>query len=490
MKSVIKFNLIVLFCFVVNSRAFNLHFTDTQVSLEVGHVIHCIPQTEFYESGYSMINYTIIEEVGVYEYKVEYIPTNTTHYNKGYGANTLCVLPQSPQIINAQANIPTSQLGETCSFTINLSSTECINGLRLYIDDQIVPLTGTNSNNNYTKNVTSKNVEVSFNIPPTTSSSKRWAVEGTHMVFWEYTDTCNGITHYQQLNILNIMFPSNIDFDYIGRNTETPYNQIIYNTKKGIPIVTPEILGHIYNTKYPQKSIDDGTLTLDIEKLVTHLSQSIQVEHVAPTVNASHYEVDDNANIQSILYSNKDLPIPSRSLKFIITNPENSSNTISKTTTISGATNKILLNIAGTWEIQTKYTGNKYEYDSASSTKSITVSKKDTTLTLSNTPTTIYVDDTVTYTSLLTCNATPLQNLPIILQIDNQNTTKTTNTEGKVTLTKKYTQAGTSTIKADFNETYKYKTVTTTKTVTIKKLPTTITAESCTSSRYVSIRRS
>ena len=426
-----------------------------------------IGQTGFYESGYSQLNYTIIEDIGVYEYRVEYMPTDT-RYNKGYGANTLCVLPQTPIRINAQANIPTSQLGGTCTFTIKLSSTECISGLRLYIDDQLVPLYGTSSSNNYTKNVTSKNVEVSFNIPATATSSKRWAVEGTHMVFWEYTDTCNGITHYQPLNTLKIMFPSKIDFDYIGRNIESPYDQIIYNTKKGIPIVTQEILGHVYNEKYPLKSVDDGILTLDIEKLVTYLSQSVQAEHVNPTVNLSHYEVDDYAVITSILYSNKDLPIPSRSLKFISTNPENTSTTVSKNTTISGATYRLLLNMAGTWKIQTKYNGNKYEYDTASTSKSITVYKKDTLLELSSSPTTVYVDDTVTFTGILTCNGTPLASLPVIFQYDNQNVNKTTDSEGKVTINKKFTQAGTSTIKLDFNETYKYNAATATKTITVK----------------------
>lgn len=601
-----------------------------------------IKQSEFYENGYAYINYKIIEDIGVYEYWVEYVPAEEEHYNKGYGANTLAVLPK-PTRITASANIPTGQLGQTCTFNIQLSRIDCINGLRLYIDDHLIHLTGTTAENNYTLPVTSKNMEVSFNIPNIATSNNMWATSGTHMVFWEYDDTCTGVTHYQPLNTLLIGFSSIIDFDYIGRNIENPYSlldfsqtifwipylrdaatqdqdsvynttkilpvydstenylqmgkhyfyyntqytfnsstrnkkiifdvtidvpsaysmfgllfernnkepafnaderfdttqypvesgkhiiifevdengvwtktidgtimstftlndtdkyigfytgtannlyihdvcikdmsknydTILYNKQTGIPIVTPEILGHISNKEYPTKIADDGLLTLDIEKLLTHVTQHIALERTAPICNESQYEVDDYANITSALYSNKDIVIPSRTIQLIHTTPD-STQTINKTTTINPTTHKTLLNKAGTWKIQTKYPGNKYEYDCQSNTKTINVFKKDTTLTLSQDKNTICLNDTVTYTAILKCKDTPLQNEIIKITIGTTEYSKQTNNEGKITISHQHTTTGNIQTKASFEETYKYNT--NLKTVTTKvKTPVTIT---------------
>lgn len=41
-----------VFCLMIKGRAVNLHFTGTEVTLEVCHIIHGIPQTEFYIREY------------------------------------------------------------------------------------------------------------------------------------------------------------------------------------------------------------------------------------------------------------------------------------------------------------------------------------------------------------------------------------------------------------------------------------------------------
>ena len=430
-----------------------------------------IGQTDFWESGYATLDYKIIENIGVYEYRVEYIPTNTKHYNKGYGANTLCVLPKSPNIVHANAIIPTTSLGSTISFDITLDKIECIDGLRLYVDDQLVSIIGTTTTNNHTKTVENNTVNVSFAIPETVSPSKRWAVEGTHAVFWEYTDTCTGITHYQWLDDMLIMFPSSIDFDYIGRNNESPYNERIFNTLSGIPIVTPEIIGNVINQKYPNKQVNDGFLVLDLEKLPTKTNQNIIVEHMAPTVNSNNYEVDDYININATLLSNKELGIPNRTLKFITTNPQGTQTTANKITDSNGyATNKVKLNQSGSWNVQTKYEGNKYEYSNNSSKKSITVIKKDTNLELISNPGDIFVDDTITYTFQLTCKNTPLSNQTINIIIGTKTYTITTDVNGKAIINHKHTIGGEINIEATFDGTYKYNASTTSTTVTVIKL--------------------
>lgn len=434
-----------------------------------------IGQTDFWESGYAILDYTIIENVGVYEYRVEYIPTNTKNYNKGYGANTLCVLPRSPNIVHATANIPTTSLGNTISFDIALDKIECIDGLRLYVDDQLVSIIGTTTTNNHTKTVDSNTVNVSFAIPETVSPSKRWAVEGTHAVFWEYTDTCTGITHYQWLDDMFIMFPSSIDFDYIGRNNENPFNERIFNSLSGIPIVTPEIIGNVINSKYPNKHVNDGFLVLDLEKLPTKTNQSITVEHISPTFNSDNYEVDDYININSTLLSNKDMGIPNRTLKFLTTNPQGTQTTANKITDANGyATNKVKLTQSGSWQIQTKYEGHKYEYSNNTSKKSITVVKKDTILELISNPGQIFVDDTVTYTFQLTCKNTPLSNQTIQISIGTKTYNVSTDPNGKATINHKHTIGGEISIAAIFDGTYKYNTSSTNNTVIVNKLDVTI----------------
>ena len=406
--------------------------------------------SQILESGFSLLEYNVTQEEGIYEVTCEYIPVKDSEkYCSPKAAESLYVQREDIGLSHATATIPPQKLDTTCTFTAHFTNIENIDTVQLFIDDQLCHLTSV-SNTEYKQKITNEDTTFSFIIPPEATATKLWAYPGTHIIRWGYVHKELGVYLEEYMTSFIITHPTHIHFDDIGRDDDY---DCIYNGVEGVPIVLPDVEGNVVDTDYPDELVNEGQFTLVMDKMTPNLSL---------TSADLTLKVDDTGSYTAHLESNTTVDMPDRS---VLMSWDGDTKT-SITDDIGDARFDCKFTNAGIIPCNITYNGNDYE-EQVQKDFSVTVLKRPTVMELTstanwrkNTSNTLFVDDTVTLNIQLNediGDAVPNATVTIY-DVNNDGWSKnlTTNKNGKATTSFKITEDRVLNLYAVFEEDRKY----------------------------------
>lgn len=142
-------------------------------------------------AGFGYLNYTASNPTGVYEIKAEYVPNTDAlreKYHNMWGSGTLFIGDDPNKPALKQKSKHEGSRGNTSYLDFEVTNNISLNGtIQLYLDNVIVPMTGTSSMDNHKKLVMGDEFTLDVLVPLEPTATRPWAYGGYHNFILCYT---------------------------------------------------------------------------------------------------------------------------------------------------------------------------------------------------------------------------------------------------------------------------------------------------------------